>query len=317
MKNNKIHKQTLGFSLYLGYAALFAPGAEVQADSQRIQWNNNKHFYQRFDQAVTWAIAKNKCETQGAHLATVTSSAENGFIYSNMGVARAQDWYFLGGSDSVQEGIFAWVTGEKWVYQNFANWNSYGDTYDYVYFYFNNGGEWGSDATASDITGYFCEWSAHNYVGLATVPDLNGNGSDEIAALYVDYVTTKHTVKIRDPKTDTTLKTLTFKSGLQPPQGVVALEDINGNGVPEIGVLYSEFGQPSVGIKDALGNGAYLKTLRFLTSGYNPKEITVSPDSNGNGSTEITVLGIGKQSNAPKAQTQDSKTGTILNDTAF
>lgn len=82
-------------------------------------------------------------------------------------------------------------------------------------------------------------------------------------------------------------------------------------------MLYTEFGQPSVGIKDAENNSAYLKTLHFLTSGFNPKEITVSPDSNGNGSSEVTVLGISKTQNIPKAETRDSDTGLLLGDTTF
>lgn len=94
--------------------------------------------------------------------------------------------------------------------------------------------------------------------------------------------------------------------------------------MPEIGVLYSqidgvysEFGQPSVSIKDVKNNKSYLKTIDFLNSGFTPKAITVSPDSNGNGSSEITVLGIGKSDNMPKVETRDSETGAILNKTQF
>jgi hypothetical protein len=48
-----------------------------------------------------------------------------------------------------------------------------------------------------------------------------------------------------------------------------------------------------------------------------PKEITVTADSNNNGASEITVLGIGKANNMPKVETRDSKTGLLLNDTQF
>lgn len=97
----------------------------------------------------------------------------------------------------------------------------------------------------------------------------------------------------------------------------MVLKDMNGNGVPEIGVVYSEFGQPSVGIKDAKNDKVLLNTLRFLTPSFNPKEISVYPDINGNGYNEITVLGIGKANNAPKAEMRDSKTGKVLSDTQF
>ena len=289
---------------------MFGLAADVQADSLRIQWNTNKHFYQRFDQEVTWANAKKNCETKGAHLVTITSDAERGFIYNS--VSNSSSW--IGASDATVEGKFAWVTGEKWIYEYWYD-KGYGD---YVWSMINPYGSDGWEtATASDTKIYICEWSSDNYVGLAVVPDLNNNGSAEIAALYVDYVTTKHTVKIRDPKTEAVLSTLIFKNGLTAPYGLVSIADINGNGIPEIGVLYSEFGQPSVLIKDAKDNKTLLNTLRFLNGTYNPKEIAVSPDTNGNGSSEITVLGIGKNSNAPKAQTLDSDTGAILGDTMF
>lgn len=303
-----IDKKTLGFSLYLTGAVLPMFGADAQADSQRIQWDSNKHFYQRFDQKITWTAARDNCADKGAHLVTITSAEEGGFIANNL----YSNYFWIGASDAKVEGEFVWVTGEKWVYDLVNDADNGGE--DYVYA---TSSSWQTGTVTETVATYICEWSANNYVGLAVVPDMNGNGSDEIAALYVDYVTTKHTVKIRDPKTDKTLSLLTFKSGLQAPQGVVTLEDINNNGVPEIGVLYTEFGQPTVGIKDAKDNSTYLKTLHFLTNAFNPQEITVSPDFNGNGSSEITVLGTSKTQNIPKAETRDSGTGVLLGDTTF
>ncbi len=305
--------------LYLGSSALFALAADVQADGERIQWKNNLHFYQRFDQPATWANAKANCEAKSAHLATITNANEQGFIQNNLltGLMNpSQVDLFIGGI--YQSFKWQWITGEKWNYTNWLPGSPTGG--DYIAFNPNPNyhfGTWWNAGSTTELGGYICEWSTNNYIGLATVPDMNNNGSDEIAALYVDYVTSKHTVKIRDPKTDTVLSTLTFKNGLAAPQGIVALEDLNSNGMSEIGVLYSEFGQPSVLIKDAKDNKAYLNSVRFLTNGFNPKQITVSPDTNGNGSSEITVLGIGKTNNNPKAETRDSSTGALLNDTAF
>lgn len=315
------HKHVLTLAVCVSGAALFVLAAPAQADSQRIQWNNNGHFYQRFDQAVTWAIAKNKCETQGANLATITSVAENSFVYNSLNSNLTSSWYFIGASDAQKEGAYAWVTGEKWSYQNWSAGADFGDSYDYAAIRltsnYNDSSLWDS-ASANYIAGYICEWSRDNYVGMTVVPDLNNNGSDEIAALYVDYVTAKHTVKIKDPKTDALLSTLIFKTGLIPPQGVVAINDLNGNGIPEIGVLYTEFGQAAVGIKDAKSNATLLNTLRFLGTAYWPSQITASPDSNGNGASEITVLGTGKTSDKkPKAETRDSQTGQLLGDTTF
>jgi hypothetical protein len=98
---------------------------------------------------------------------------------------------------------------------------------------------------------------------------------------------------------------------------LVVLKDINGNKVPEIGVLSFDGDYPAVDIKDAKNNNTYLKTIRFLNAAYNPKEISVYPDNNGNGYNDITVLGIHKSTNVPKAETRDSKTGALLYDTQF
>jgi hypothetical protein len=55
---------------------------------------------------------------------------------------------------------------------------------------------------------------------------------------------------------------------------------MNGNGIPEIGVLHINAGQPAVYIKDAMNNSAYLHTWKFLTGAYDPLEIAAIPDSN-------------------------------------
>jgi len=302
----------------LSGATLFALAADVQAvDPERVYWSYNKHFYQSFSQPVRWSDAQANCKALGAHLVTVTSDEESSFV--NQKVNPVEPSYWLGLSDSVKEGKFVWVTGEKFIMDaNFYGiiFNYNGPTSDYFSRYYHFGY---SIDTVLVENPYICEWSTNDYIGTAIVPDLNGNGSSEIAALYVDYVTLKPKVKILDPKTDTVISTLTFNSGLQAPLGIVALADINGNGVPEIGVLYLDNGQPTVGIKDAKNDTVFLPPLLFLSNAFNVKWITASPDANGNGSSEITVLGTGtgKQTNASKVETRDSSTGELLDDTNF
>jgi hypothetical protein len=312
-----INKQALTYALYLSGATMLTLTATAQADSNRLQWNSNKHFYQRFDGPLTWQAAKVKCESKGAHLDTITSDLERDFVNNNLYRDRA---FWIGASDATVEKRFAWVTGEKWAYQNWGATSKNTASGDYVW---STTYEWGINS-AVDMNVYICEWSTHSYIDFASVPDFNGNGVNEVAVLYVDYVTKKHVVIIRDPKTDTVLSTLTFNSGSIVPQGFVVLNDLNGNGVPEIGVLYSKigmmysyFGQPTVDIKDAMNNKVYLSSLRFLNPSFVPRKIAVSADTNGNGSSEIIVLGIGKANNTPKVETRDSKTGVILSDTQF
>lgn len=305
------NKQTTKLLCLLGAATMFTLTAAVQADTARIPWSGNKHIYQRFDQSITWDSAQGNCQAKGANLVTVTSAGENGFVKA----LAPNGPFWIGASDASVEGRFSWVTGEKWAYEKWYSGNS--DTADYVSL-----SAWSWELgwnlkTLTDGAGYICEWSVNNYIDLASVPDLNGNGIPEMAALYVDYVTGRHTVKITDPKTDKVISTLHFKNDLKPPQGLVVLKDINGNKVPEIGVLYIEFGQPSVGIKDAKNDSAFLNTLHFLDTNFNPKAISLYPDINHNGYPEISVLGVFKTNNTLKAETRDSQTGAVLNDTKF
>jgi Lectin C-type domain len=287
-----------------------------QADSNRFEWPHNRSFYQRFDQPMTWAGAQAKCRAEGANLVTITTEAERDFINNNLFRNNA---FWIGASDTTKNGHFTWVSGEKWAYKQGGSKFLVTSEVDYVWA---SPYEWGTNK-ATDLNGYICEWSSHGYLDVADVPDINNNGVNEVALLYVDYVTKRHTVKVRDPKTDTTLATLTFKMGSNPP-GFVVIEDLNGNGTPEIGLLYSEingeysaFGQPTLEIKDLGNNKGYLKRIAFLNASFKPRGVSLVADSNGNGSSEIAVLGINKGTNLPKLEIRDSKTGEILNNTDF
>jgi len=48
---------------------------EAYADSERIQNQNNGHWYQRIDTSMTWHEAKTCCEDRKGYLATVTAGA--------------------------------------------------------------------------------------------------------------------------------------------------------------------------------------------------------------------------------------------------
>lgn len=97
------------------YASLYA---SAYADSPRIQNSNNGHWYQRFDETMTWHNAKSHCESLGGHLATITSQQENDFVYNNL-ASTSPHISWLGATDEAQEGIWKWVTGEGW---NYTNW---------------------------------------------------------------------------------------------------------------------------------------------------------------------------------------------------
>lgn len=60
------------------FATLLTPLAA--ADSAKLQWNGNGHYYQRFDEEdITWLAAETRCEDLNGYLATITSADEQGF----------------------------------------------------------------------------------------------------------------------------------------------------------------------------------------------------------------------------------------------
>ena len=99
------------------------------------QNNYNGHSYYRSTGSAFWLDAKAACENMGGHLVTVTTSAENSFIYN----LWPSGW--IGLTDEVVEGTWRWVTGEAYSY---TSWNpgepNNAGNEDYVQFV--GGGKW-------------------------------------------------------------------------------------------------------------------------------------------------------------------------------
>jgi hypothetical protein len=69
--------------------------------------------------ARTWSAAKADAEARGGHLATITSEEEWTVVFNLFGSNLDRCW--LGGTDEQQEGVWKWVTGEKWDYSKWAS----------------------------------------------------------------------------------------------------------------------------------------------------------------------------------------------------
>jgi hypothetical protein len=99
------------------------------------QNNYNGHSYYRSTGSMTWTDARQACLNMGGHLVTVTSPAENNFIFN----LWPNGW--IGLTDEVVEGQWRWVTGELF---SWSNWNSgepnNSNNEDYIQFV--GGGRW-------------------------------------------------------------------------------------------------------------------------------------------------------------------------------
>ena len=99
------------------------------------QNNYNGHSYYRSTGSAYWTDARTACSNMGGHLVTVTTSAENTFIYN----LWPSGW--IGLTDEITEGTWRWVTGETYSY---TSWNpgepNNAGNEDYVQFV--GGGKW-------------------------------------------------------------------------------------------------------------------------------------------------------------------------------
>jgi hypothetical protein len=118
-----ISGQTFTHSGYIyGSNATGIQGVQVQLYSRTTptltgftnQQNYNGHSYYRSTSSMTWTAARQACANMGGYLVTVTTAAENNFIYS----LWSDGW--IGLTDEVVEGQWRWVTGEPYTW---SNWN--------------------------------------------------------------------------------------------------------------------------------------------------------------------------------------------------
>lgn len=156
---------------------------EYRPDNERIYaFNGNK--YKIFNESISWQEAREKCESLGGHLATITSKAESDFIQS---FANEERSYWIGGTDDGSEGIWHWVTGEAFT---FTNWNA-GEPNNFDgkehYLEFNGGsgqGRWNdTENVPLDSEGgryYICEWDNEIALNVDVLESGKGRGISNI-----------------------------------------------------------------------------------------------------------------------------------------
>jgi hypothetical protein len=144
---------------------------------------------------------------------------------------------------------------------------------------------------------------------LMTMPDINGNGSEEIVAVGVDPATQNIRVQVRDSATAATHYNIWLGNTNQVVD-VALINDINGNGVADLAVLLkTPAGTGRVRVQDGL-NGAFIRNL-FYTVVENPVGLAVMPDYSGNGFDELAVLG--ESSGVRHVQILDTSSGSQVN----
>lgn len=121
------------------------------ANATPVEWDSNGHTYDVItspdEGSLTWAEAKALAEAMGGHLVTITSEEENKFVaalVANQGYGN-RERYWLGGYQTAPgtaacepANCWAWVTGEKWSYENWEVGepnNGAGGTQHYLHYW--------------------------------------------------------------------------------------------------------------------------------------------------------------------------------------
>lgn len=118
----------------------------------------NGHKYYVYGNKMSWDEAKVYCEEQGGYLATITSQEEDSFLHDYITKQGYSSVYF-GMSDKEKEGVWIWVTGETFDYQNWRKGepSNEGKNEHYGMYYSSN-----KDGTWNDGNGkngfFICEW---------------------------------------------------------------------------------------------------------------------------------------------------------------
>lgn len=127
VKDNKEAAGGTSFALY----DLFFDGSSdgekhFNIPSTAVEFNG--HYYQVYDNSMTWTEAKEYCEKLGGHLVTITTADEQSFVESII-KNGTKSCYWLGGTDEEAEGNWKWITGEAFSYTHWGkdmpdNWET-------------------------------------------------------------------------------------------------------------------------------------------------------------------------------------------------
>lgn len=162
-------RRTLFAAIHLLLSLTLVSAVPGECDAQPIQWPGNQHWYEYVPGAFTWLEANAAAQSKTwmgfqGYLATLTSAAEDDFVWSNFGVLQECLW--LGGFQDPQDepdppASWHWVTGEAWLYTNWypGEPNDSNDGEYYLDFSIHGHG-WNDESNIFWLSGFVVEYSA-------------------------------------------------------------------------------------------------------------------------------------------------------------
>ena len=168
------------------------------------------------------------------------------------------------------------------------------------------------------IHGLFHDWqpipTTVNSTPLLSLNDINKDGAPEIAVIAYNSALKKSTATVKNAKTGSLVKQITFNGQFVPSKANV-LPDLNGNGASEIAVLgiRSSDQAVQVEVRDSL-SGVKLSAMPFDPA-FKPLDLGVVRDISGKGTAGLAVL----QQNATqlRVQLKNALTGAQIRNISF
>ena len=103
-------------------ALILLLGVLAPLNAAPILWSSaaggNDHFYEFVDagDVISWHEARIAAESAGGYLVSITTFDENDFVASITAGVES----YIGATDEAVEGVFEWLSGEPFVYTNWA-----------------------------------------------------------------------------------------------------------------------------------------------------------------------------------------------------
>lgn len=184
------------------------------------QQNYNGHSYYRSTGSAFWSAARTACTNMGGYLVTVTSAAENNFIFN----LWPSGW--IGLTDEVNEGVWRWVTGETYSY---SSWNggepNNAGNEDYVQFV--GGGKW-NDLPNNVALPYVIEFDyIVTYTPWVLHQTVYTNSAGQYSISQSTNPATEWYIQIDAPAPTTTLTTTDMRAVTDVVLGITARKSIH------------------------------------------------------------------------------------------
>jgi hypothetical protein len=153
--------------------------------------------------------------------------------------------------------------------------------------------------------------SGRPYISSISIADINHNGTPELAILQ-GLSDDWSQVVIKDSDTKELINTVHFGPANDEPVGLTSILDMNGNGTPELAVLFvRDDGKGRVVIRDSV-TAEWINQIPFFGRKWEVISIS-SQDSDLDGVSEISVMAITDDGTRAAVQLKDALTGDSVN----